>query len=32
MHSGKDPKVCGQYAIYELIDGKYRVADVPHRE
>lgn len=32
LHSGREPKVCGQYAIYELIDGKYRIADVPHRE
>ena len=32
LHSGENPRVCGQYAIYELIDGKYRIADIPHRE
>lgn len=32
LHSGDTPKVCGQYAIYELIDGKYRISDVPHKE
>ena len=24
LHSGAKPRVCGQYAIYELVDGKYR--------
>lgn len=27
MHSGKKPRVCGQYAMYELVDGKYRIID-----
>ena len=31
LHSGEKPKVCGQYAIYELVDGKYRIVDVPHK-
>lgn len=25
MHSNKDAKVCGQYAIYELVDGSYHI-------
>ena len=32
LHSGKKPKACGQYAIYELIDGKYKIVDIPHKE
>lgn len=27
LHSGQEPKVCGQYAIYELINGKYQLID-----
>ena len=27
LHSGKEPRVCGQYAIYELVDGKYQMVD-----
>lgn len=27
LHSEEDVKVCGQYAIYELIGGKYRIID-----
>ena len=25
MHSAKDAKACGQYAIYELVNGSYRI-------
>lgn len=27
LHAGSSTRVCGQYAIYELIDGKYQLAD-----
>ena len=27
LHSNKSSKVCGQYAVYELVDGKYQVMD-----
>ena len=30
MHNGKKTKVCGQYAMYELVDGKYRIIDNSH--
>ena len=27
MHTGEKTRVCGQYAIYELVDGKYRIVN-----
>jgi hypothetical protein len=27
LHSGKKPRACGQYALYELVDGKYKLVD-----
>ena len=27
LHSGSEPKACGQYGIYELVDGRYKLAD-----
>ena len=31
LHSGDEPRVCGQYAIYELVDGKYKLSEIPHK-
>lgn len=30
LHSRQQSKVCGQYAIYELVDGKYRLVEDSH--
>lgn len=27
LHSGSEPRVCGQYGIYELVDGRYKLTD-----
>ena len=32
LHSGVNPRACGQYAIYELVDGKYKISEIPHKE
>lgn len=28
LHSGKDTRVCGQYAIYEFVNGRYKLSKI----